>query len=307
VYFGVCFALVACTGTTPGGKVEAPKSAAVVTAPSAVVSSPRDEAHAAAPVDTALLAAWSARVGGRRAREPFGTLLARVAAAQLGVPYRQAPEGSGPEWVHTDLTTFHCVSLVETSLALTRCLWRERDDAACLLGEIEGLRYRGGRLDGFASRLHYFVDWLEDNAARRHLVLRTRELGGRSIQLPFFYLSAHPTRYPPMAEDAVRALVERREEELGRATHDIIPRERVGAAVAALRTGDVVAIVGAKPGILVSHTGLVVRGKDGVARLLHASSHHHRVLLTTSDLADYVRRRPERRGLIVARPLEPEP
>ena len=58
---------------------------------------------------------------------------------------------------------------------------------------------------------------------------------------------------------------------------------------------------------MVTHAGFVLRSEGGRARLVHASSYHRRVVLTREDLADYLLRRPERTGVMVARPLPPSP
>ena len=43
---------------------------------------------------------------------------------------------------------------------------------------ITRIRYRGGRLAGYPSRLHYFTDWLLDNERRGLIEIITADLGG---------------------------------------------------------------------------------------------------------------------------------
>lgn len=85
----------------------------------------------------------------------------------------------------------------------------------------------------------------------------------------------------------------------------VVGRARIRRAVAGLRDGDIVAITGNKPGRLVTHAGFIYVDEWGRARLVHASSYHRRVVVPRKDLADYVLRRPDRRGVIVARPVAP--
>jgi hypothetical protein len=66
-----------------------------------------------------------------------------------------------------------------------------------------------------------------------------------------------------------------------------------------------VGIVTTEPGRLIGHAGFVVRDERGRTHLLHASSHHRRVVVTVRSLADYLLRRPERWGVMVARPRPP--
>ena len=50
---------------------------------------------------------------------------------------------------------------------------RAASDLGAFGREIERMRYRGGKRRGYASRLHYFSEWISDGA-RRGLV---RDLG----------------------------------------------------------------------------------------------------------------------------------
>ena len=85
----------------------------------------------------------------------------------------------------------------------------------------------------------------------------------------------------------------------------VVGRNRIRQAVTGLRAGDVVAVTGGKPGRLVTHAGFISIDEPGIAHLVHASSYHDRVVVTRKDLADYILRRSERRGIIVARPVAP--
>jgi hypothetical protein len=252
------------------------------------------------------LAAWYRAVEGRREAETFGTLVARAAVLQRGRPYSNPPDPGSSESLRIELDTFHCVSFLESSLAVARCLWNRTPSEACFLAELESQRYRKGKAQGFASRLHYLDEWISDNAGRRRLTVITAELGGSPIQKTYFYMSRHPALFPALGSASVRAEIEATEARLTASPPWVLGRERLAQAQARLQEGDLVAIASSKPGILLTHAGIVVRGRDGRARLLHASSHHRRVVLTSRDLSSYVLRRPERRGVVVARPLAPE-
>jgi hypothetical protein len=261
----------------------------------------------AAPPPPDALASWFRSV---RPAESFGELVIRAAEVQLGRPYRKTedrgrPEGPAPEPVSVELHRFDCVSLLESSLAVARCVFRGRRDERCFLAELEATRYRDGKRGDFASRLHYLEDWLADNARRGRLELLGPALGGLPLARPVHYLSRRRDRYPALSSPEVRARIESVEARLSRTPAIAIGREAVARIEPELADGDIVAIVTGRPGILVSHAGLVRRGTDGRAHLLHASSHHRRVVLTRGSLAEYVSRRPEREAILVARPLAP--
>lgn len=305
--FLVGFASAACHRESPPPPT--PPAAAPAADPRAALeaSRRRELVAAALPADqAALLGAWYDKVGPRRAAEPFSTLVARAALAQLGRPYLDPPAPPGPEHLDIRLHDFQCVSLVETSLALARCVTLGTTDAACFVREVEGFRYRDGTQGGFASKLHYFSEWVSDNARRGRLRDLSADIGGRPTPTTYDWMTRHPGHYAPMAEADVFAAIKAVEDGL-RATPPpvVVGRGAVKAAQGRLETGDVLALTGTRPGLIVSHAALVFVDPQGVRHLLHASSTQHKVVVSDGDIASYVLRRPERTGFIAARPLPP--
>lgn len=251
-----------------------------------------------------LLTAWYRGVGPKRESEPYGQLLVRAAELQLGKPYVNAAQKQEPEHLRVALESFECVSFVESSLAVARCTWMGEQTERCFLQELQQSRYRGGTIDGYASRLHYFTDWLSDNTERGRLEMLSEALGGRSMPFEFSFMTARPHRYPMLKDAAVLEEMRSIEQQLTRRGVVLVTREAVAAAQAQLEPGDLVAFVGSKPGLLITHAGFVRRDANNLPRVLHASSYRRRVLLDGS-VANYVLRKPERRGVLVARPLPP--
>ncbi|MBI5511981.1 MAG: DUF1460 domain-containing protein [Deltaproteobacteria bacterium] len=262
------------------------------------VSMPADE--------EALLAEWFKRAAARRPGESFGDLVVRVAGLQLGKAYYDPPQTAGPERLQIELKTFQCVSFVEDSLAVARCLWRGEPTAACFLHDVVASRYRDGRMDGYASRLHYFTDWIEDNARRGRLQIVTGAVGGRALRQRFSFMSDNPASYPALAAPAVLNAIKEIEARLSATPHVVLDRADVARAQSQLENGDVIGLVSDKhPGMVVIHTGFIYVDKHGKRSLMHAASFHKRTLVTGSDVANYLLRRPERRGLMIGRPLPP--
>lgn len=248
---------------------------------------------------------WYQSVGKPLPDEDFGHFLSRVAQARIGTAYSEAYESTATEAVTLELNHFECVTFLESSLAVARCAWRDEPTEGCFVWEILGLRYRSGLMADYPSRLHYFVDWLEDNEGRWRLKDLTAELGGRPVGKDFYYITQHAALAPALALPSVRRSMLAIEHDLTSRPHVVLRRNDVRRALESLHDGDLVAVVGNKPGRLITHTGLIVRREGEAPHLLHASSYHRRVLITREDLADYVTRRPERIGIIVARPLPP--
>jgi hypothetical protein len=253
-----------------------------------------------------LLQAWFDKLGPVRPDESLGELIVRAGLLQLGKPYFLHPEDRTDEPLRVDLESFECQSFVESTLSVARCALVGQRDTACFAQELERFRYRGGVRRGFASRLHYFSEWIDDNVSRGRLDNRTAALGGQPIHRDFFYFARHAAAYPALADAAARTEMAAVDERLSSAPHIVLDRAGVERAKPELMTGDVIAVVTSKPGALISHTGFIAKNPDGTPCLLHASSHHGRVLLTRDDIARYLRRWPDRQGLMVARPLAPQ-
>jgi len=254
----------------------------------------------------ALLKKWFGTVGQRHKVEPFGALIIRAARAQLQKPYRDPPQDDKPEHLAVEIDSFQCVSFVESSLAIARCAWADTPNQACYLHELTSSRYRDGRLNGYASRLHYFTDWIDDNARRHRISELSATLGGQPSHYEFDFMSQHSALYPALTHPETLASLVQTEQRLSAEPHSIIPRDAVRKHESKLQSGDVVAIVSNKhPGLLVRHTGFIDTTNPKIVRLLHASSSHGRVLLTAGDIADYMQGRPDRLGMMVARPQPP--
>jgi N-acetylmuramoyl-L-alanine amidase-like len=242
----------------------------------------------------------------------IGDRIGRFARALEGTPYADGTlEGPGPEVCRVTTRGFDCVTLIETCLNLARLERRSdsRDvppDLADLQAAVTATRYRGGRLDGYASRLHYTSEWIADNVSRGVLADVTPTLGGEPLDVHVGFMSSHPDRYPalhhrPALVDTLR-VIERRINTIPRT---FIPRERVAAVEPKLLTGDLIAITTSVVGLDYSHTGLIYRDTKGVARFLHASSAQGKVVLDTS-LSGYLARGPNSNtGITVLRALEP--
>jgi hypothetical protein len=255
----------------------------------------------------AKLKEWYDGVGAPLARETFGAYLARTAFFQHGVGYEPVPAPTTPEKLRVELSRFECVTFIESSLAVARCGFRKEPTASCFEREVVASRYRGGALGDYASRLHYFDDWIDDNEARKRLENMTPALGGEPLTRSYFHISSRVLPRSDVSKDALAALtreVAATESRLSRTPHLVLSREKAPAVLDRLEDGDLVAFVRERSGLLIHHAGFIYRA-GGKPRLLHASSYHGRVVLTREDVASYLLRRPERRGLVVARPSSP--
>jgi hypothetical protein len=270
------------------------------------VASPASVSSADEPLSVrtrGALQEWYESVGAPRDRETFGEYLARAAFFQRGAGYEPVPPPAVPEKLRVELTRFECVTFIESSVAVARCGFRREPTVSCFERELVASRYRGGVLGDYGSRLHYFDDWIDDNEARGRVENLTLELGGEPFTRSYFHISTRVLPRSGVPSDVTRE-VAATESRLSQASHAVLSREKAAPILEQLQDGDLVAFVRERSGLLVHHAGFVYRAR-GRPRLLHASSYHRRVVLTREDVASYLRRRRERQGVLVARPLSP--
>ena len=201
-----------------------------------------------------------------------------------------------------------CWTFFEVALALARlsALPTDQWTSAQLLQLIEMDRYWGGRCDGsYLSRLHYLEHWSADNEKRGLVQDLTDRLGGVPVRNAAREMTVAWKSYRYMANSAAnREAIAELEADLRKRPLTMIPLEKVPAAEAQLRDGDIISIVSRDgSAFATSHVGLALRQR-GELRFMHASSpRNHGKVLIDSRLSDYLRRYQTHAGIRVARPL----
>ncbi|HEX6057451.1 MAG TPA: N-acetylmuramoyl-L-alanine amidase-like domain-containing protein [Gemmatimonadaceae bacterium] len=291
------------------------KRAAAATAALALpgtLAASRGGPRAARDEDRARLAAWTGALRGT-AGTSLGLDAARVGELAVGTPYeafaleaylRAGGSPTATEPLTLSLTRFDCVSLVESCLAVARVA----DDAAeptweRFGREVERMRYRGGVREGYASRLHYFSEWISDGARRGLVRDLGAELGGVEDARPLRFMTEHRASYPALADDSVFREIGAMERRLDALPRRIVPRERIPEVSDRIETGDVLAFATSIPGLDVTHAAFAYRDGDGVLRVLHAPLSGGAVEITRATLPEYVAAIRRSTGILVARPL----
>jgi hypothetical protein len=265
--------------------------------------------------DQSRLTAWSEDVRTRglaRPDTPTGRAAARVGELAGGTPYvpgtldaylREGRRPTEPEPLTLSLTRFDCVTLVESCLAVARAAgdpaptW-ERFGAA-----IERMRYRGGGRRGYASRLHYFSEWISDGESRGLVRSLGGELGGVADERPLRFMTAHRGSYPALADAAVMDEIAAIERRLDAQPRMVIPTKRIPQVVDRIETGDVIAFATEIGGLDVTHSAFAYRDRAGTLRVLHAPLSGGSVEVTRATLPEYVAAIRRATGILVARPL----
>jgi len=238
---------------------------------------------------------------------PIGERIGAVGMALRQTPYVASTLElyDDREVCSVDFRGLDCVTFFELALAFARMLKRGERSTDALLAEVTFLRYRGGHLSDYASRLHYLSDWFADNQAKRVVRLITPELpGAERFARRVSFMSTHPAAYRQLKASPEQLVkITAREAEINARVTYYLPREKVAAAQRLLMTGDIIGVTTTIEGLDCAHSGLCYRDEAGTPRLLHASTTRNAVILD-EDLATYVRSVRTHSGIMVARPLE---
>ncbi|MBA3657311.1 MAG: DUF1460 domain-containing protein [Gemmatimonadaceae bacterium] len=268
--------------------------------------------------DLARLGSWSASLHEFEVRtlqvpDGIGIAAAKVGTLAIGTPYeaftlerylKQGGDARKKEPLTLSLTRFDCVTLVESAIAVARASRKSVKPAWNQFArEIEQMRYRGGERDGFASRLHYFSEWISDGQKRGLVRDLGKELGGVNDARPLRFMTEHRASYPGLRDDSVFGAIGAIERSLDTHPRYVIPTNRIEGVSALIRSGDVLAFATSIPGLDVSHAAFAYRDGQGVLRVLHAPLSGGSVEISQRTLPEYVGAIKRSTGILVARPL----
>ena len=245
----------------------------------------------------------------------IGDLVARIGETFVGTPY--APytlEAPGDEGLVIELQELDCVTFVENVLALARLVQTVPDELLVARAEghqrplfswlLEDIRYRGGELEEYPSRLHYFSEWISDNDAMGLVRDLSQELGGLADAEPIDFMTTHSDAYRQLGEDPdfLRELGAV-EERLSSEPRYYIPEDRIAEVENGIQDGDIIAATSTVAGLDIAHTGIAL-WRDGRLHLLHAPLVGGAVQISEAPLAERIQRISGQDGVMVARPTE---
>jgi hypothetical protein len=222
----------------------------------------------------------------------------------LGAPYAAGTlEMEGPEALVINLRQFDCFTFVENIVVLAHLFSSGPASFARYREALAFMRYRRGRLDGYASRLHYFSDWLFDNQRKGIVKDLSFVLGGRSLSKKIHFMTGHPDQYPALKDRAVYRQMRAVERRMQRRVRHVIPKAALKKMEGRIAGGDLIAVTTRTEGLDVTHAGIAVHVGQRL-RLLHASSHAGRVLVSAETLDRYLAGNKTCSGVMVARMVE---
>jgi hypothetical protein len=236
---------------------------------------------------------------------PIGDLVAKIGLDFMNTPYAaKTLDKTKEEKLVINLHQLDCTTFAENCLALARTVKSNRPNEQKFCSEIENLRYRGGKMNGYASRLHYFSEWISDNEARHNVQSMAAELGGVVLPLNLSIMSSNPKVYPQLIDDPeITAQIRTIEEKVSARKYYFIPVRQFESIEKSIKDGDIVTLTTSIPGIDVSHVGILLK-KDGRIHLLHASLSAMKVLVSAEPFSDYLAKSKKTTGVMIARPVE---
>lgn len=198
------------------------------------------------------------------------------AKQMLGVPYVAGTlDGNEEEQLVVNVKELDCTTFVETVIALCIADRRGERNFEGFKKALTQVRYRGGVLDGYPSRLHYFSDWIRDNERMGFVKECTSETScSQPQELWLDFMTTHVNSYLPMKKDPdLVKVMEAQEKNWRGTTVSYIPKEKLNLSPEELKIkdGDILAMVTNIKGLDIVHVGFAF-WKDNQLHLLHASS-----------------------------------
>ncbi len=233
----------------------------------------------------------------------FGKTIVAVGKTFLGIPYVAKTLEIGD--TETLVVNLDCTTYVENVLAFSLMLEKGQSSFDDFTETLENIRYKNGELEGYASRLHYFSEWIANNEKKGLLKDITAEIGGTEITKDINFMSTHRELYPFLSDDDNFEKIQASENYLNDQAICILPQDQIAANEHLIQTGDIIALTTSIDGLDITHTGIATREKDGRIHLLHASTGSMEVEVSELPLADYLKKIKSNTGIMVARPIVP--
>jgi hypothetical protein len=238
--------------------------------------------------------------------KPINEVVIALAQSFIGTEYAaNTIDAPGKEQLIVNLQTLDCVTFYEKSLVLARCIKKNKQTFDDYKKELQFIRYRGGVIDGYASRLHYTSDYFFDNEKKSVLNDVTKKLGGVVFKKKINFMSAHPDSYLQLKNSPENVKeIQKIEDEMNTRTMYHIPKADVKEIASHIKNGDIVGITTTIDGLDCTHTGIALWQK-GKLYLLHAPIPGSKVQITALPLWEYLAKIKKDAGIMIARPAEP--
>jgi hypothetical protein len=168
--------------------------------------------------------------------------------------------------------------------------------------QLTELRYRNSTVQGYASRLHYFKEWIIQ--AERNNILQdiTSKIGGMKQKKSLNFMTSNRELYPNLKDEATYLAIKEHQKQINEFDFYYIPKWKIEKIENQVQDGDIIAITSNVDGLDFNHEGFAIR-KNGRVYLLHASYEQKKVIISSELLVDYLNRINKHSGISVLRLL----
>ncbi|MBX2976160.1 MAG: DUF1460 domain-containing protein [Ignavibacteriaceae bacterium] len=238
---------------------------------------------------------------------PINDLVTEIGKTFINTEYiAHTLETEGDEKLVVNLSGLDCTTFLETALTFARTVKKGKYDLESYLDELKYIRYRNGNLDGYASRLHYFSDWIYNNVEKEIVKDITKEIGGKKISFDVWYMSKNFEAYRMLkANPKYIPIIQEQEKAIRSRTYYYIPKSEVNLFEDKIQNGDLIAITTNLKGLDISHVGIAVKMQNGRIHFMHAPLEGAKVQISPEPIQQYLEKIKKHTGIIVLRPLEP--
>lgn len=230
--------------------------------------------------------------GLKSGKKTANELVSFYAYELLGRPYVAHTLEGEKEMLTINIDELDCTTFVETLYALARTTLNERYSWRDYANNLEDIRYRGGHIDGYASRLHYISEWTVDNTSRGNIVEITKEVpGAKELVKTINFMSTHRDSYPSLKDDDTYNKIKNYEEGYRNHKTYYLKKEQLNGKDIrnAVQEGDLVGLVCKTPGLDISHMGMVVKNDKGELVVIDASMSGGKVMKEPKAIVEYLR------------------
>ena len=250
--------------------------------------------------------AYSASVGNKPGNNEF-MMFFGTQIEQMNIPYvAHTLEPFDTERLIVNLREMDCTTFVENVTALTLCMKDGLYSFEAFCHILQKLRYVQGDVPAYTKRLHYFTQWIEDNAQMGFC----REI--QSPNPPFTdvqtvyvdYMTKNSSKYRMLTVNPNDIpLITKMEKKLSGKQYRYIPISQIKNTELLRNTvkdGDIIAIITNVKGLDTQHVALAKWHEDGL-HILHASSVRKAVVDEPVPLQKYLINRKTTPGIRVVR------
>lgn len=226
-----------------------------------------------------------------------------IAHQFLGLPYVAHTLEGNTEKLSVNVDQLDCTTFVETVIAMAYTVGEGRTSWRDYIHNLEKIRYRDGKLNGYSSRLHYISDWITDNQYRGNLTEVTTNFPGAIHKVKTLdFMTSHRDSYKALSDSI--EFEKMKNVEIGYHNHRFpyikTSTLRSKSVRKLLKEGDIIALTTNMNGLDVSHMGLITI-VNGVPHLMHASMKEMEVIIDLLPLHKYLSNSKSLTGIRVIR------